>query len=124
MQELSTDQLCEVLVTPKNALSRQYAKQFEMSQARLSITQKALQAIAVIAKDKGTGARGLRSIMERLLVDAMFDVSPPNVCACESAHTQQHDQSYAPWYTVTGCKATDMHSFCWAIQKPFRKMTV
>ncbi|KAA6427284.1 MAG: ATP-dependent Clp protease ATP-binding subunit [Trebouxia sp. A1-2] len=76
--ELSTDQLCEVLVTPKNALSRQYAKQFEMSQARLSITQKALQAIAVIAKDKGTGARGLRSIMERLLVDAMFDVSLPN----------------------------------------------
>lgn len=76
MQELSTDQLCEVLVSPKNALSRQYAKQFEMSQARLSITQKALQAIAVIAKDKGTGARGLRSIMERLLVDAMFDVRP------------------------------------------------
>ncbi|DBA73900.1 TPA: hypothetical protein ACH3X2_009551 [Trebouxia sp. C0005] len=81
MQELSTDQLCEVLVTPKNALSRQYAKQFEMSQARLSITQKALQAIAVIAKDKGTGARGLRSIMERLLVDAMFDAPEPNVKA-------------------------------------------
>ncbi|KAL0054301.1 hypothetical protein WJX82_006797 [Trebouxia sp. C0006] len=81
LHELSTDQLCEVLVTPKNALSRQYSKQFEMSQARLSITQKALQAIAVIAKDKGTGARGLRSIMERLLVDAMFDAPEPNVKA-------------------------------------------
>lgn len=77
MQELSTDQLCEVLTAPKNALSRQYLKQFEMSQAQLRITKKALQAIAVIAKDKGTGARGLRSIMERLLVDAMFEVSLP-----------------------------------------------
>lgn len=124
MQELSTDQLCEVLVTPKNALSRQYAKQFEMSQARLSITQKALQAIAVIAKDKGTGARGLRSIMERLLVDAMFDVSLPNVCTCESAHTQRHHHSHAPWYAVMGCRATDLHSFYWTTCTPFRKVTV
>ncbi len=76
MQELSTDELCQVLVAPKNALSRQYSKQFDMSQAQLHITQKAMQAIAVIAKDRGTGARGLRSIMERLLVDAMYDVSP------------------------------------------------
>ena len=75
MQELSKDELCQVLVTPKNALSRQYSKQFDMSGAHLHITSKAMQAIAVIAKDKGTGARGLRSIMERLLMDAMYEVS-------------------------------------------------
>lgn len=74
MQELTTDELCQVLVTPKNALTRQYAKQFSMSQTNLHMTTKAMQAIAVIAKDKGTGARGLRSIMERLLMDAMFEV--------------------------------------------------
>lgn len=81
LHELSTDQLCEVLTAPKNALSRQYLKQFEMSQAQLRITKKALQAIAVIAKEKGTGARGLRSIMERLLVDAMFEAPEDNVKA-------------------------------------------
>ena len=74
VQELTTDELCQVLVTPKNALTRQYAKQFNMSQTQLHMTSKAMQAIAAIAKDKGTGARGLRSIMERLLMDAMFDV--------------------------------------------------
>ena len=73
-QELTTDELCQVLVTPKNALTRQYAKQFSMSQTNLHMTTKAMQAIAAIAKDKGTGARGLRSIMERLLMDAMFEV--------------------------------------------------
>lgn len=77
MQELSTDELCQVLVAPKNALTRQYSKQFDMSQAELHITQKALQAIAVIAKEKGTGARGLRSIMERLLMNAMYEVMLP-----------------------------------------------
>lgn len=75
LQELSTQELCQVLVAPKNALSRQYSKQFDMSDAHLHITSKAMQAIAVIAKDKGTGARGLRSIMEKLLMDAMFEVS-------------------------------------------------
>lgn len=74
VQELTTDELCQVLVTPKNALTRQYAKQFSMSQTDLHMTTKAMQAIAAIAKDKGTGARGLRSIMERLLMDAMFEV--------------------------------------------------
>lgn len=73
LHELSTDELCQVLVAPKNALTRQYSKQFDMSQAELHITQKALQAIAVIAKEKGTGARGLRSIMERLLMNAMYE---------------------------------------------------
>ena len=76
LQELTTDQLVQVLVTPKNALTRQYAKTFELNQTRLHVTPKAMQAIAVIAKDKGTGARGLRSIMERLLCDAMYEVTP------------------------------------------------
>ena len=67
-------------MTPKNALSRQYSKQFDMSSAQLYITQKAMQAIAVIAKDKGTGARALRSIMERLLMDAMYEVSTSLSC--------------------------------------------
>ena len=79
MQELTTDELCQVLVTPKNALSRQYAKQFNMSQTQLHMTGKATQAIATIAKDKGTGARGLRSIMERLLMDAMFEVGRDDI---------------------------------------------
>lgn len=75
LQELTTDQLVQVLITPKNALGKQYAKMFELYQTSLHVTPKAMQAVAVIAKDKGTGARGLRSIMENLLRDAQYWVS-------------------------------------------------
>lgn len=91
LQELSTDELVQVLVTPKNALAKQYARMFQLNSTRLHVTPKALQAIAVIAKEKGTGARGLRSIMERLLNNAMFEVStscsrrPRNVLTSASA---------------------------------------
>lgn len=75
LQELTTEQLVQVLVTPKNALGKQYAKMFELNQTTLHVTPKAMQAVAVIAKDKGTGARGLRSIMEALLDEAQYWVS-------------------------------------------------
>lgn len=76
MQELTIEQLVQVLVTPKNALTRQFNKQFQLDGCRLHITAKAMQAIAVIAKEKGTGARGLRHLMESLFLDAKFVVSP------------------------------------------------
>ena len=74
MQALTEEELMAVLVQPRNALIRQYAKMFRMSDAQLHVTTSAIRAIAAAARSKGTGARGLRSIMEHLLQPTMFEV--------------------------------------------------
>ena len=76
----------EVLTKPKNALSKQYERMFGMSGARMHITESARRAIAQAARERGTGARGLRSLMENLLQPVMFDVSVH--CHLDS---RQHD---------------------------------
>ena len=73
-QALTEDELMEVLTRPRNALSRQYEAMFEMSAAGLHMTQSATRAIARAALERGTGARGLRSIMEGLLQPVMYEV--------------------------------------------------
>ncbi|KAJ1943335.1 ATP-binding protein, partial [Kickxella alabastrina] len=70
---LNKDALVRVLVEPKNALVRQYEALLALSGAHLHITRSALYSIAQQAIDKQTGARGLRRIMENLLLDPMFD---------------------------------------------------
>ena len=72
-QDLS-DELYRVLLEPRNALTKQYQVQFEKSNAELIFTPASLKAIARCAIKRSTGARGLRSILERLLLDAMFEV--------------------------------------------------
>ncbi|GJN19616.1 hypothetical protein PR202_gb06911 [Eleusine coracana subsp. coracana] len=74
LSSLSEDQLVEVLTKPKNALGRQYTKLFEMNDVKLHFTEKALRLIAKRAISKNTGARGLRSILESLLTEAMYEV--------------------------------------------------
>lgn len=74
LQELTEEQLVQVLTEPRNALSRQYSHLLDMSGARLHITRGALRAIAHEARQRGTGTRGLRCIMEKLLMDAMYHV--------------------------------------------------
>lgn len=64
-----------MLTRPRNALSKQYETMFEMSAAGLHLTQAATRAIARAALERGTGARGLRSIMEGLLQPVMYEVS-------------------------------------------------
>jgi ATP-dependent Clp protease ATP-binding subunit ClpX len=63
-----------ILVEPKNALVKQYQRLFEMEEVDLSFTEDALTAIAKKAIERKTGARGLRSIIEGLLLDTMFDL--------------------------------------------------
>ena len=74
LSALSAGELVEVLTTPKNALIKQYTRLFAMSRGQLVFTPKALEAIALEAQARRTGARGLRSILEGLLTEAMFDV--------------------------------------------------
>jgi ATP-dependent Clp protease ATP-binding subunit ClpX len=71
---LDTPSLIRVLREPKNALTKQYQRLFNMEEAELHFTEGALQAIAKRAQEKETGARGLRSIIEGAMLDIMFEL--------------------------------------------------
>jgi ATP-dependent Clp protease ATP-binding subunit ClpX len=62
------------LVEPKNALTRQYQRQFELDHIELELTEDALEAVAEQALLRGTGARGLRAILEEVLLEVMYDL--------------------------------------------------
>ena len=74
LDDLDADALVEILIKPKNALVKQYEKLFEMESVSLSFTDDALNAVAHRAIARKTGARGLRSILEGILLDPMFDL--------------------------------------------------
>jgi len=74
LEDLDEDALVQILSQPKNALVKQYQRLFEMEDVDLNITDDALSAIAVKAIGRKTGARGLRSIMEGILLDTMYDL--------------------------------------------------
>lgn len=74
LDELTEDDLVRVLTEPKNALVKQYKRLFEYEDSKLEFTDEALRAIAKEATAHGTGARGLRSICERVLNDVMYDL--------------------------------------------------
>jgi len=74
LEDLDEDALIEILTKPKNALVKQYQRLFEMEDVKLDFSEGALEAIASKAVDRKTGARGLRSIMEMILLDTMFDL--------------------------------------------------
>jgi ATP-dependent Clp protease ATP-binding subunit ClpX len=72
--DLDKESLVMVLTEPKNAIVKQYAKFFEMDGVELVVTEDALEAIAEQAMKRGTGARGLRAIMEEVLLDTMYEL--------------------------------------------------
>ena len=74
LHELSEEALVRILTEPKNSLVRQYRALFEMEGIELRFTDDALRAIARSAMQRGTGARGLRSILERVMLDLMFEL--------------------------------------------------
>ena len=74
LEELDEDALVEILVEPKNALTKQYKKLFDMEGVELELRDDALRAIASRAMKRKTGARGLRTILENVLLDTMYDL--------------------------------------------------
>ena len=74
LEDLSEDALIQILTRPKNALIKQYGRLFEMESVELNFTEDALKAVAVKAIGRKTGARGLRSILESILLETMFDL--------------------------------------------------
>ena len=80
LHELSEEAMIDILTKPRNALIKQYQKLFEMDGGKLRFTKGALKAIAQSALKSQAGARGLRSIVETLLLDTMFEIpSRPNI---------------------------------------------
>jgi ATP-dependent Clp protease ATP-binding subunit ClpX len=74
LDDLDIPSLSQILTEPKNALVRQYKKMFEFENVELTFTEDAVTAIAAKAIEHKTGARGLRSIVEKMLLDTMYDV--------------------------------------------------
>tara|TARA_B100000686_G_scaffold330103_1_gene391963 strand:- start:3600 stop:4889 length:1290 start_codon:yes stop_codon:yes gene_type:complete len=74
LEELDEDALVQILIEPKNALSKQYQKLFEMEDVELELREDGLRAIANRAMLRKTGARGLRTILEKVLLDTMYDL--------------------------------------------------
>src|SRR3989338_8022244 len=83
LHELSHQALVDILVKPKNALSKQYMRLFEMENVKLKFTQEALVAAAGEALKRKTGARGLRAILEQAMMDVMYELpSLKNIREC------------------------------------------
>ncbi|MFZ0392190.1 MAG: ATP-dependent Clp protease ATP-binding subunit ClpX [Calditrichia bacterium] len=83
LDELKENELLSILVEPKNSLIRQYKKLFELENIELKFTEKALLEIVRMAQKRKTGARGLRSILEKVMLEVMFKIpSMENVTEC------------------------------------------
>src|SRR6266498_576431 len=78
LEELTEEDFVRILTTPKNALVRQYQKYFDFEKVKLKFTDEALRAIAQEALRRNTGARGLRSIMEEIMLDTMYELPSRN----------------------------------------------
>ncbi len=83
LTELDEDSMTEILTRPKNALTKQYKKLFEFENVKLEFTEGALRAVARKAMERKSGARGLRAILEELMLDVMYEIpSVSNVTEC------------------------------------------
>jgi ATP-dependent Clp protease ATP-binding subunit ClpX len=80
LEELDSEALIRILTEPRNALTKQYAKMFEMEGVEIDFRDDGLQAVALRAMERKTGARGLRSILEGILLESMYTIpSQPDV---------------------------------------------
>jgi len=74
LEPLKKEHLIKILTEPKNAITRQFQKLFEMEDVELEFAESALERLAEKAEEQGTGARGLRSIIEKTMLDIMYDI--------------------------------------------------
>lgn len=83
MEELDEKAMLSILTEPKNALTKQYQKFFEMEGIKLTFTPEALKATVALAQKRKTGARGLRSVLEEAMLDIMYEIpSRKDVAEC------------------------------------------
>jgi len=83
LRELNEEALMNILIEPKNAVVKQYEKMFEFEGVTLKFEQDALKAVVETAKKRGTGARGLRSVLEDIMIDIMYKLpDKENISKC------------------------------------------
>src|SRR5262245_17069368 len=83
LDSLNEHSLIQILTEPKNAIVRQYQKFFEMEGVKLEFTPEALREVAQLAIKRGTGARGLRAVLEERMLDVMYEIpSQTDVVGC------------------------------------------
>src|SRR6187455_3236543 len=87
LEDLDEEALVKILIEPKNALVKQYQKLFDMEDVELGFSDEALHAVAKKAIERKTGARGLRSILEGILLDTMFDL--PSMEGVDEVHVDK-----------------------------------
>lgn len=109
---LTLEQMVRVMTEPKNALIKQYSYLFSLHHVDFHVTDDALRAIATMALRKNTGARGLRAILERVLMQAMFDIpDDPDVTAVvvneEAVHTKTCVRAWNCLFA--GCRLREDH---------------
>ena len=75
---LDVHSLSRILTEPKNALTKQYEKLFELDGVKLEFTPEAIEEVAKLAVERKTGARGLRSILESVMMDLMYEIPSDN----------------------------------------------
>ncbi|CAN8306711.1 unnamed protein product [Cochlearia groenlandica] len=105
LSALNEDQLVQVLTEPKSALGKQYKKLFRMNNVQLHFTEGATRLIARKAMSKNTGARGLRSILESILTEAMFEVPDSITEGSEGIKAVLVDEEAVGSVGISGCGA-------------------
>ncbi len=102
VHSLDREALVKILVEPKNALVKQYAKFFEFEDVELEVDDSALSAIADLALDRGTGARGLRAILEEVLLNTMYEIPGKGDVAKVVVTAQAVKEKTAPLVVMRG----------------------
>ena len=118
LEGLDREALIRILMEPKNALIKQYQKLFGFDHVKLSFEKEAIEKIADLALERKTGARGLRSIMEKTMMDVMYQIpSDPSITQCVITKEAVEGTGNRWWY---GVKNRDF----WTALKKQNRMTV
>jgi ATP-dependent Clp protease ATP-binding subunit ClpX len=104
LHELDEQALVQILREPKNALVRQYQRLFDLDGVKLEFEDNALVAVAKLALERGTGARGLRSIVENAMMDIMFDIPSRNDIELVLMTEESINQTKPPVLKLKGMK--------------------
>ena len=104
LEELDAEALIRILTEPRNALTKQYAKMFEMEGVEIDFREDGLQAVAERAMERKTGARGLRSILEGILLESMYTFRPLPMSQKLLSTNQSSKIQNRSWSTRPQCR--------------------
>lgn len=104
LDELTKDMLVRIMQEPRNAILKQYEKLLELDEVKLQFNREALEEIAEKAMEKKTGARALRSIIEKLMLDIMYEIPKDNNIGCVTITGEYVKNQGAPVITMRGAE--------------------